>query len=123
MTKGKAVHLHVGEGLEAAGARFLDAWKRAEAGELRPDNAEVHLGFATWEDMVRVLSPKRLELLRHLHRNPARNVRQLAAALGRDYRRVHDDVAALQEAGLLERDAEGLRADYEAVDVHLQVAL
>lgn len=115
--------MHVGEGPEAAGAQFVDAWKRAEAGELRADNAEVHLGFASWEDMVRVLSPKRLELLRHLHRHPAPSVRQLAAALGRDYRRVHDDVAALQDAGLLERDAEGLRADYEAFDVHFQVAL
>lgn len=123
MARGKTVHLHVGEGLEAAGARFLDAWKRAEAGELRPDNAEVHLGFATFEDMVRVLSPKRLELLRHLHRNPARSVRQLAVSLGRDYRRVHDDVAALQEAGLLERGADGLRADYETFDVRMQVAL
>ena len=120
---GKTVKLHVGKEFEAAGARFVDAWKRAEVGELHAGNAEVHLGFATWEDMVRVLSPKRLQLLRHLHRNPAPNVRRLAAALGRDYRRVHDDVAALQEAGLLERDLEGLRADYEAFDVRLQVAL
>ena len=119
----KTVSLHVGESLEIAGARFLDAWKRAEAGELRPDNAEVHLGFASWEEMVRVLSPKRLELLRHLHRHPAPNVRQLAVALRRDYRRVHDDVAALQEAGLLERDPAGLRADYQGFDVRLQVAL
>lgn len=123
MTTAKTVSLHVGEGLEVAGARFVDAWKRSETGELRAGNAEVHLGFASWEDMVRVLSPKRLELLRHLHRNPARNVRQLAASLGRDYRRVHDDVAALQEAGLLERDAEGLRADYDTFDVRMQVAL
>lgn len=123
MATGKTVHLHVDEGLEAAGARFVDAWKRAEAGELHAENAEVHLGFASWEDMVRVLSPKRLELLRHLHRHPAPSVRQLAVALRRDYRRVHDDVAALQDAGLLERDPEGLRADYEAFDVRLQVAL
>lgn len=120
---GKKLHLHVEEGLEAAGARFVDAWKRADAGELHAGNAEVHLGFSSWEDMVRVLSPKRLELLRHLHRHPAPNVRQLAAALGRDYRRVHDDVSALQEAGLLERDPEGLRADYQGFDVRLQVAL
>ncbi len=123
MATGKTVHLHVADGLEAVGARFVDAWRRAEAGELRPDNAEIHLGFASWEAMVRVLSPKRLALLRHLHRHPAPNVRQLAASLGRDYRRVHDDVAALHDAGLLERDAEGLRADYEAFDVRLQVAL
>ncbi len=92
---GKTVALHVGDSLETVGARFTDAWKRAETGELHAGNAEVHLGFASWEAMVRVLSPKRLELLRHLHRHPSPNVRQLAAALGRDYRRVHEDVAAL----------------------------
>ena len=120
---GKTVALHVGDSLDDIGKQFVDAWHRAEKDELRPDNAEIHLGFATWEAMVRVLSPKRLELLRHLHRHPAKNVRQLAASLGRDYRRVHDDVSALEEAGLLERDAEGLRADYEAFDVNMRVAL
>ena len=120
---GKSVSLHVGDSLDTIGARFVDAWHRAEAGELRGDNAEMHLGFATWEDMVRVLSPKRLELLRHLHRNPAGSVRQLAASLGRDYRRVHDDVVALEGAGLLERDENGLRAEYEAFDVRMRVAL
>ena len=82
---GKTVALHVGDSMETAGARFVDAWARAEAGALRADNAELHLGFASWEDLVRVLSPKRLELLRHLHHSPARNVRHLATALGRDY--------------------------------------
>ena len=119
----KTVSLHVGESLDAVGERFVDAWRRADSGELRESNSEVHLGFATWEDMVRTLSPKRLQLLRHLHRNPSPNIRQLAAALGRDYRRVHDDVAALAGAGLLERDGEGLRADYEAFDIKMRVAL
>jgi predicted transcriptional regulator len=120
---GKTVALHVGDSLETVGARFTDAWKRAETGELHAGNAEVHLGFASWEAMVRVLSPKRLELLRHLHRHPSPNVRQLAAALGRDYRRVHEDVAALHEAGLLEKGEDGLRADYDAFDVRMKVAL
>ena len=120
---GKKVHLHVGDSLEAVGARFVDAWHRAEAGSLRADNAEIHIGFGSFESMVRALSPKRLELLRHLHRHPAPNVRQLAKALGRDYHRVHSDVAALAGVGLLERDGEGLRADYEAFDVRMKVAL
>jgi predicted transcriptional regulator len=73
--------------------------------------------------MVRVLSPKRLELLRHLHRNPAKNIRTLAQALGRDYRRVYEDVEALESAGLLDRDKEGVRAEYDAFDVQMRVAL
>jgi len=114
------VQVHVGETLEQVGARFVDAWHRMEHGE--PVN-EKHVGFADWETMVRVLSPKRLELLRHVHRHPARNIRALAQALGRDYRRVHDDVVALSTAGLIDRDAEGVRADYDVFDVQMRVAL
>lgn len=50
-------------------------------------------------------------------------MRVLAFALGRDYRRVHDDVEALEAAGLLERGKEGVRADYDAFDVRMKVAL
>src|SRR3954454_12038161 len=69
------------------------------------------------------LSPKRLALLRHVHQCPARNVRTLAQALGRNYRRVHEDVGALGAAGLLERDKDGVRADYDAVDVQMRLVL
>jgi len=119
----KTVQVHVGETLESAGQRFLDGWRRAERGELTAESAELHIGFKDWETMVRTLSPKRLELLRHLHRNPARNIRALATALGRDYRRVHEDVEALETAGLLERDKEGVRAEYQTFNVAMTVTL
>jgi predicted transcriptional regulator len=119
----KTVHVHVGEGLEEVGQHFVDAWHRAERGELTAENAELHVGFESFETMVRVLSPKRLELLRHVHRHPARSVRALAQALGRDYRRVHEDVEALEAAGLLDRDKEGVRAEYDAFDVRMRVSL
>ena len=119
----KAVQVHVGDTLDSIGKRVIDAWHRAEHGELTPDNAEIHIGFENWETMVRTLSPKRLDLLRHVHQHPARTVHALAQALGRDYRRVHEDVAALAEAGLLDRDKDGVRADYDAFDVRMRVAL
>jgi predicted transcriptional regulator len=68
------------------------------------ENAERHLGFETFETFSRVMTRRRLELLRHVHRHPARSIRALAMALGRDYRRVHQDVEALVQAGLLDRD-------------------
>jgi predicted transcriptional regulator len=119
MSKGE-VQIHIGESLEHVGARFVDAWHRMERDE---DVNEKHISFANWETMVRVLSPKRLELLRHVHRQPAKNVRVLAQALGRDYRRVHEDVEALTAAGLLDRDKEGVRAEYDSFDVQMKVAL
>ncbi len=48
---------------------------------------------------------------------------RFAQALGRDCRRVHEDVEALEAAGLLDRDENGLRADYDAFDVSMRVAL
>jgi len=117
---GKELQVHVGETMEDVGARAIAAWHRMERGE---EVNEKHVSFETWETMVRVLSPKRLELLRHVHRDPAKNIRVLAQALGRNYRRVHEDVEALEAAGLLDRNKEGLRAEYDAFDVAMRVAL
>jgi predicted transcriptional regulator len=114
------VQIRIRETMEDVGARFADAWHRMERGE---DVREKHVGFADWETIVRVLSPKRLELLRHVHQHPAKNIRALALTLGRDYRRVHEDVEALETAGLLDRDKEGVRAEYDAFDVRMRIAL
>jgi len=119
MNKGK-VQIHVGDSLDEIGAWAIDTWHRMERGE---DVHEKHISFENWETMVRILSPKRLDLLRHVHQHPAKNIRTLAQALGRDYRRVHEDVEALEAAGLLERDKEGVRAEYDAFYVQMRVAL
>ncbi|WP_284945889.1 hypothetical protein [Acidisoma cladoniae] len=116
----KDLQIHVGDSLEDVGARAIDAWNRMGRGQAVD---EKHISFESWDTMVRVLSPKRVELLKHLHRTPAKNIRMLAQALGRDYRRVHEDVEALEAAGLLDRDKDGLRADYDAFDVQMRMAL
>ncbi len=119
----KTVRLHVGDTLDRIGERVIDAWHRAERGELTAQNAEIHIGFDSLETMVRTLSPKRLQLLRHVHRHPAENVGALAQAVGRYRRGVEADVDALESAGLLERDGDGARADYDAFEVQMRVAL
>lgn len=48
-----------------------------------------------------MLTPKRLELLQVVHREPAPSVKALATRLHRDYKRVHEDVETLSGAGLL----------------------
>ena len=106
------VSVHVGEGPEASGHRFIDAWRRAERGEAA---LETHLAFASWELLARTLTPKRLALLRHIHREPATSIAALARVLGRDYKRVHEDVELLTAAGLLERSDGELRADYDEI--------
>ena len=107
--------IHVGGGLEDMGRRFIDAWERAESGA--PVEAERHLSFDSFETLTQVLTPKRLQLLRHIHNHPAASVAALARSVGRDYKRVHEDVAALADAGLVERAAagSGLTAPYDAI--------
>ena len=66
-----------------------------------------------------VLTAKRLELQRHLHRHPAASIAALARDLDRNYRRVHEDVEMLTNAGLIDRSGEGLHADYDSIQTNI----
>jgi len=107
----ETVRLHVGS-IEEMGKRFVGAWHRLERGKAVK---ETHLTFFSLEAMMSTLSPKRLELLKRVRRCPANTVSELAKSLGRDYKRVHDDVSALANAGLIVRDENGIRAPYDSV--------
>jgi len=106
--------IHVGDSLDDMGRRFVEAWRRAEKGDVAPER---HLSFDSFETLTRVLTPKRLQLLRQLHGRPSASVAALARQIGRDYKRVHEDVEALSAAGLIERGQSGatLVAPYDAI--------
>jgi predicted transcriptional regulator len=101
-------------------ARLLEADARYNRGE--EVEAEDHVTFESFEMLLSALSPKRLELLRHLHQHPARSTKALAKAVDRDYRRVHDDVAALAQIGLIERDGTALRAPHDEIAFALSLS-
>ena len=105
------IQLNVGS-LADMGQRFTSAWHRAERDE--PVD-ESHITFLDAQTLLDTLSPRRLALLRHVHRQPARSVRELAQALGRDYKNVHGDVAVLEAAGLLLRKGRSLSAPWSEV--------
>ena len=115
MSRRRTVQVHV-EGLAEAGRRFIEAWHRADRGERV---REEHLSFESLEGLLTTLSPKRIELVRHVRSHPNLSIAALARALGRDYKRVHGDVRALEAVGLLEQDDKGLRAPFAAVDSRL----
>lgn len=104
MTKGKMqapLNVHIGT-LDNMGARFIAAWKDAEAG--RPV-ARAHVTFLDLQSFLAAMSPRRLELMRHLRRTGPSSVRRLARDLARDYKSVHNEVAMLVQSGLIERRA------------------
>jgi len=107
----KTVSLHVGS-IEEMGHRFISAWHRLEQGE---EVKETNLTFFSLEALVSTLTPKRLALLRYVHQQPVQTIAGLAKILGRDYKRVHEDVSALVHAGLIVRDENGIRAPYDRV--------
>jgi predicted transcriptional regulator len=113
------VKITVGGSIEEdAARRFIDAWHRGERGETF---RERHLAFESWDALARVLTGKRMELLRYVRRHQVASVRGLAKALGRDYSNVHADVQALTVAGLLEAGEDGLRADYDVIETKIAI--
>jgi predicted transcriptional regulator len=101
---------------EEASRQFIDAWHRVERGECFHER---HLAFESWDALARVLTGKRMELLRYVRRNNVTSIRALAKALDRDYSNVHADVKALAGAGLLDATAKGVRADYDAIETKI----
>jgi len=113
------VKITVGGAFEDEASRhFIDAWHRAECGEIF---RERHVAFESWDALTRVLTGKRMELLRHIRRHKVTSVRALAKALGRDYSNVHADVQALTDAGLLDATDGRITADYDAIETRIAI--
>jgi len=98
------------------GRRFVDAFERAQTGQVVDER---HVTFLSFDAMMAALSPKRLELLRHLRHERVGSIQALATALGRDYKRVHEDVTRLENAGLLVRQNGQLEAPWESLVVEV----
>jgi predicted transcriptional regulator len=105
--------IHVGDSMRDAANRLLEDVARFERGETVHER---HVTFENWQTLFNVLTPKRYELLCHVHAHPQPSVRALARALDRDFKRVYEDVKALVDAGLLVQDADGLRTDYDRIE-------
>jgi predicted transcriptional regulator len=113
------VKITVGGAIEAdATRRFTEAWHRGARGEVF---CERYLAFESWDTLSRILTGKRLDILRHVHRHPTSSIRALAKALERDYSNVHTDVQALMSVGLLEVTKAGVRVDYDTIDTKIAI--
>ena len=79
--------------------------------------------FANLSQMLAVFTPKRLELIAALREQGPLSVAALARALGRDYKNVHGDVAALIEWLAIERDDGGrVFVPWDEIDFRLPLA-
>ena len=118
-TKDAVVKLVVGGNATDDLAGFVEAWNRVERGEaVAPERV---LAFETWDALAAVLTGERYRLLRHLHAQPMPSVNALAGALGRQYRRVHADVVALEAAGLIDRSQGQVRATADRLQAEVRL--
>jgi predicted transcriptional regulator len=85
--------------LEAGLKDFRTAWKTAAAGKMVTPRRGTY--FTSLEAARKVLTPKRLELLRTIRKARPASVSQLAHLVGRDFKNVHADVQALAAYGLV----------------------
>lgn len=101
------------EGLAEARQSLLAAWRSGTyQGEV--------LEFESPTALFRVLTPRRWALVERLQAVGPQSIRGLARLLERDVKRVHEDVMALLDVGLVERGADGkvsvpfqeIRADF-----------
>ena len=105
----KTLYVEVMNSREAL-KRFSRAWKNASG--RKPTEATI--GLSSIAELTTLLSPKRMELLRHVAQRPGLSIRGLAQDLGRDYKNVHTDVTELEARQLLERDDTGrITAPYD----------
>ena len=112
----KIVTLEVSS-LEEVKRRAREAFKGKKQGS--------YISFATPELLFRLLTAKRWELIRALTGAGAVTIREAARRVNRDVKAVHGDVHALLNAGVLQKNADGLIIfPYDAIrlDVMLRAA-
>jgi hypothetical protein len=61
--------------------------------------------FSGFLSLLKVLTPRRLDLLKKLYHQGPLSIRALSKYLERDYKNVHQDIQALEQAGLVSRNS------------------
>lgn len=97
---------------------FVRVWHSRKA------EKSARITFATPELLWKVLTARRLELLKALCGAGPMSIREAARRVGRDVKAVHGEVTALLKAGVLDRTDDGLIVfPYEAVKVEFVLAV
>lgn len=108
------------QSLDNALAETASVWKDAERGrKVKPSTG---IGFASYADLHRVLTPKRLEIVRTLVGQGPLSIREVARRVDRDFKGVHSDVVALTNAGVIDRADDGISFPYDRIHFEFDVS-
>lgn len=96
----KKVKLSI-KNLEEMKSDFVNTWKKAQKGKSLPEAVE-EICFDSAEEMHKFLSPKRLKLLHIIRDKQPKSIYELSRILKRDRKNVSEDVALLENIGLIQ---------------------
>ncbi len=105
-------------GIRSAAERskaLREAMLRVARGDRTPQAPGLY--FEKVEELRRILTEKRFELLLAITRHRPASVHKLAGLLGRDYKNVSTDIALLERLGLVRLDAKGGKGRAQAPTV------
>lgn len=91
------------------------------------DDKERIIAFEDARSIQRVLTPKRLELIKSVMEDPPESMRQLASRLERSPSEVHNDVHLLGDYGIIEIQEVGRSKQpivpYESIKIEVELSL
>ncbi len=100
-----ARRLNIGIRTSAERSKALrEALRRVARGDRAPQ--EPALYFENVEELRRILTEKRLEILLAIARHRPASVHELAGLLGRDYKNVSTDISLLERLGLVNLESQ-----------------
>ena len=117
--KNKELHITTGN-LDDLNQVFIDTWKKA-AKEICPASHDETIYFTDVNTLLKLLSKKRLELLRQLQAHPGISIYELAKQLKRQYKNVYDDVALLKKNALISHH-DGLSVPFTKIHAEITLA-
>lgn len=102
-------------------ARFLQAAQKALAGEAV--TVKPALNFLSYEEMHKVLAPSRLAIVKALAGQGTLSIREVSRRVGRDVQAVHRDVTTLINAGVIDKNDNGIEFGYERIHFDFDVSV
>ena len=96
-----------------------DAWRAAE--REAKETRDATLAFGSWEDVHRVLAPKRLAIVRAMTGHGTLSIREVARRVGRDFKSVHTDVDMLLRNGVIDKSGQGIVFPYDRIHVEFDI--
>ena len=90
---------------EEADRAFGELIRKAFRKELK--KPVVDEAFISIEELVRIFTPRRMELLAKIQEFNPNSIKELAEKAGRDFKNVYNDLRALSAVGLVEFEGEG----------------